>query len=147
MIKNVLYVILSRPHPLTPSPSTERGNRKGVRSHQAGLGLVETLVAVAILGTCVAAFAAGLSAGSLASGEYRVETVAQSLAQNELEHVKRAPFEPAGTYEASAAPAGYDLDIAVEAVPGADANIQKITVIVLRDGDAILTLADYKVNR
>ena len=116
-------------------------------SRQAGLGLVETLVAVAILGTCVAAFAAGLSAGSLASGEHRVETVAQSLAQNELELIKRAPFDPAGTYEATAAPEGYDLVIAVEAVPGADADIQKITVTVLRDGEAVLTLADYKVNR
>jgi len=114
---------------------------------EAGLGLVETLVAVAILGTCVAAFAAGLSAGSLASGEHRVETVAQSMAQNELELIKRAPFEPAGTYEATAAPEGYDLELAVEAVPGADADMQKITVTVLRDGKAVLALADYKVNR
>jgi type II secretory pathway pseudopilin PulG len=126
---------------------TKRKRRILSGLEEAGLGLVETLVAVAILGTCVAAFAAGLSAGSLASGEHRVETVAQSLAQNELEVIKQAPYAPAGDYQAIVTPAGYALDIAVEAVPGTDANIQKITVTVLREGTAVLSLADYKVNR
>jgi type II secretory pathway pseudopilin PulG len=117
------------------------------RKGQAGLGLVETLVAVAILGTCVAAFAAGLSAGAMATGEHRTEAVAQELAQNQLESVKQAPFEPDGTYESVAAPENYAVDVTVAEVPGTDADIQKITVTILRDGESVLALADYKVNR
>jgi hypothetical protein len=115
---------------------------------QSGLGLVETLVAVAILGTCVVAFAGGLSTGSLAVNEQRVEMTAQALAQDQLEFIKNAVFVPgAGSYPAVPSPSGYAVNVAVTAVPGADANIQKITVIVLRDGAAVLTLADYKVDR
>jgi type II secretory pathway pseudopilin PulG len=127
-------------------------NKKGSAAfrlkREAGLGLVETLVAVAILGTCVAAFAAGFSTGSLAAGEQRTEAVAQELAQNELEYIKNAAFAPgAGTYPAVAAPPGYTIDVAVATVPGADAGIQKVTVTILRDGEAVLDLTDYKVDR
>lgn len=119
-----------------------------MNKREAGLGLVETLVAVAILGTCVVAFAGGLSAGSMASNEQRLEVVAQELAQNELEFVKSTPFAPgAGTYPTVATPPGYVLNVAASAVSGGDANIQKITVNVLKDGQSVLTVADYKVNR
>jgi type II secretory pathway pseudopilin PulG len=115
---------------------------------EVGLGLVETLVAMAILGTCAVAFAAGLSAGSMASNEQRREVVAQELAQNELEFVKSTVFVPgAGTYPTVSTPPGYSINVAVSAVPGADANIQKITVTVIEGGQSLLTLADYKVNR
>jgi type II secretory pathway pseudopilin PulG len=159
MKRQALNVILSaakdlgRRRGVTPRHLPEilrslRSLRTTMYKSQPGLGLVETLVAVAILGTCVAAFAAGLSAGSLAAGEQRTQTMAQELAQNELEYVKRVTFEPgAGTYPAVASPEGYAIDVAVDAVPGADADIQKITVSILRDGQNVLTLADYKVNR
>ena len=115
---------------------------------QQGLGLVETLVAVAILGTSVVAFVVSLSAGSLAVAEQDTETVAQSLAQTQMEYTKNYAFNPAAsTYPTVAAPAGYSITVGVSPVPGTDSNMQKITVTVLRDGSSAFLVSDYKVNR
>jgi type II secretory pathway pseudopilin PulG len=115
---------------------------------QKGLGLVETLVAVAILGTSVVAFVVALSAGSIAAGEQEKETIAQSLAQTQVEYTKNYPFNPgASTYPTIAKPAGYTISVGVSSVPGTDVNIQKITVTILRDSVNLLMVSDYKVNR
>jgi type II secretory pathway pseudopilin PulG len=115
---------------------------------QRGLGLVETLVAVAILGTSVVAFAVALSAGSIAVGEQSQEVVAQGLAQAQLEYTKSYDYDAgASTYPAVDAPEGYAVAIGVGAVPDTDAGIQKITVTIRRGSENILTVEDYKVNR
>ena len=124
------------------------GKRWSRRPGQAGLGLVETLVAVAILGTSVVAFAVSLSAGAIAVGEQDGMVTAQSLAQTQLEDTKSYAYDAgAGTYPAVAAPAGYAVTVGVSAVPGTDADIQKITVTVSLGGVGILMIEDYKVNR
>jgi type II secretory pathway pseudopilin PulG len=115
---------------------------------QHGLGLVETLVAVAVLGTAVVAFVTALSGGSIAVGEHDGERVAQGLAQGQLEYTKDYAYDPgAATYPTVAAPEGYSMSVGVSAVPNTDSDIQKITVTVTRDGEAILQVEDYKVNR
>ena len=115
---------------------------------QTGLGLVETLVAVAILGTSVVAFVAALSAGSIAVGEQSAAVVAQSLVQTQLEYTKSYPYDPgATTYPAVDSPEGYTISVGVASVPDTDTDIQKITVIISRESENILTVADYKVNR
>ena len=126
---------------------------KSIRSRvqlysQKGMGLVETLVAVAILGTSVVAFVVGLSAGSLSVNEHDRETIAQGLAQTQMEYTKNYAFIPgAVTYPTLAVPPTYSVSVDVLAVPGADANIQKVTVSVLKDSVNIITISDYKVNR
>jgi len=119
------------------------------RAHgQKGLGLVETLVAVAILGTSVVAFVAALSVGSIAVGEQDEKVVAQSLAQTQLEYTKSYPYDPeATTYPTVYTPEGYIISVNVASIPDTDADIQKVTATISRDGENILTVADYKVNR
>jgi type II secretory pathway pseudopilin PulG len=115
---------------------------------QRGLGLVETLVAVAILGTAVVAFVVSLSAGSLAVSEQDTETVAQTLAQTQMEYIKNYPFNPAAiTYPTVVAPGGYTINVGVSLVGGTDANIQKITVDILQSGASVFLVSGYKVNR
>jgi prepilin-type N-terminal cleavage/methylation domain-containing protein len=115
---------------------------------QRGFGLAETLVAVAILGTAVVAFVVSLSAGSLAVNEQDKETVAQNLAQTQMEYTKNYAFNPAAaTYPTITAPTGYTITIGVSSVAGADSNMQKITVSVLRSGSSVFLVSDYKVNR
>jgi type II secretory pathway pseudopilin PulG len=115
---------------------------------QKGLGLAETLVAVAILGTAVVAFIAALSAGSIAVGAQDEEVVTQRLARSQLEYTKSYTYIPGATsYPTIPVPEDYSLAVAVSAVPGTDANIQKITAAVSRDGQVLLTVSDYKVNR
>jgi len=115
---------------------------------QRGFGLVESLAAVAILGVTVVAFVIGLSAGSVTVREGNQEVVAQSLAQTQLEYVKNYPYDPeATTYPTVDTPEGYSISVGVGAINGTDVDIQKITVIISRDEEAILTVEDYKVNR
>jgi len=132
---------------------TERVLRRlaGLRNRaqsQTGLGLVETLVAVSILGTSVVAFVVALSAGSLAVTEQNEAVVAQSLVQTQLEYTKSSTFVPgAATYPAIDTPEDYVIFVEVSSVPDADTDIQKITVTVSRESESILSVSDYKVNR
>ena len=115
---------------------------------QKGLGLAETLVAVAILGTTVVAFIAALSAGTIAVGAQDEEVIIQGLARSQLEHTKSYTYIPGtGSYPTIAVPDNYALEVAVSTIPGTDNNIQKITVSVSRESQVLLTVSDYKVNR
>jgi type II secretory pathway pseudopilin PulG len=115
---------------------------------QRGLGLVEALVAVAILSTSVVAFVVALSTGTIAVGEQDDELVAQSLAQTQLEYTKSYAFNPgAQTYPLVTSPSDYSVGVDVDPVPGAGTDIQKITITVDRGGRNIITVQDYKVNR
>jgi Tfp pilus assembly protein PilV len=114
---------------------------------QKGIGLVETLIAVAILGTAVVTFITALSTGVISVGENDQETIAQRLAQSQVEYTKNLAFSPTGVYGAITAPAGYTLTITSTSVAGTDTNIQKITVTVLHNSNSVLVVSDYKVNR
>jgi type II secretory pathway pseudopilin PulG len=116
--------------------------------NQKGIGLVETIVAVAILGTALIAFVVSLSVGSLAVNALDKETIAQSLAQTQMEYIKDCLYDPnAVTYPVLTPPATYSVTVDVSPVPGGDVNIQKITVTVYKDGVSLLTVYGYKVNR
>lgn len=121
---------------------------KQLHKGQKGFGLAETLVAVAILGTSVAAFVIALSTGSLSVNELEQQTTAQRLAQAQLEYIKSCAYEPgATTYPVITAPPGHAISVNVNSVAGADADIQEITVIIFRDSENIFEISDYKVNR
>lgn len=116
--------------------------------NERGFGLVETLAAVAILGVAVVALVLGLSTGSITVGEGNQGLVAQSLAQTQLEYVKDYPYDPAAiTYPTVDTPEGYSIGVEAGSIPDTDTDIQRITVTISRDGEAILTVKDYKVNR
>jgi type II secretory pathway pseudopilin PulG len=115
---------------------------------QRGIGLVETLVAVAVLGTAVVAFAVALSAGSIAVGDHDDMVTARGLAQSQLEYTKSYAYDVgATTYPLVAMPEDYSISVSVNAVPGTDTDIQKITVTVSRAGEEMIQVQDYKVNR
>ena len=124
---------------------------KGWVQDETGLGVVESLAAVAILGTAVVAFVVALSTGSMAVHEDDQEVVAQSLVRTQLEYIKNYPYDPeATTYPEVTALDGYDISVTVIPIPEADSSteIQKITVTISRDdGEEIVTVEDYKVNR
>lgn len=115
---------------------------------QKGFGLAETLIAVAILGTAVVAFVVSLSTGSLAANNLDKQTMAQSIAQSQMEYTKNYTYNAsATTYPILTPPATYSVTVGVAAVSGADTNIQKITVTVSKNGVSVVTVTDYKVNR
>jgi type II secretory pathway pseudopilin PulG len=129
---------------------------------ETGIGLVESLAAVAILGTAGVAFVLSLSTGAIAVRESDQETVAQSLARAQLEYTKNYPYHAAPTsypyvytynqtYNPNpiTLPGGYAVSVVVSTISqaGGNTSIQKITVTISRAGANILTIADYKVKR
>jgi type II secretory pathway pseudopilin PulG len=115
---------------------------------EKGITLVESLVAIAILGGSVLTLILAMSGGALAIKENDQQAIAQSLARTQLEYAKSCTYDPgATTYPAVSAPGGYGITVGVTSVPDGDANIQKITANITRDGAVIMTAEDYKVNR
>jgi type II secretory pathway pseudopilin PulG len=115
---------------------------------EKGITLVESLVAIAILGGGVLTLVLAMSGGALAVQENDQQVTAQSLARTQLEYTKNYPYDAdATTYPAVSTPDGYTVTVGVSAVPDTDNDIQKITVSVSREGDVIMTTEDYKVNR
>ena len=119
-----------------------------VPAEQHGLGLAETLVAIAILGTALVTFIAAISAGSIAVGAQDEATQVQNLASSQMEYTKSYSYiSGTSSYPTIATPPDYSLNVIVSPVLGADVNIQKITVNVSREGQLKLSVSDYKVNR
>ena len=121
------------------------GIQKARLEGERGISLTEVVVAVGIMGVVVLAFISALSTGSIAVREGEQEVVSQRLVQTQLEYIKSCPYNT--TYSTVAVPEGYSVSVEVGTTPDNDTDIQKISVIVSRDGEDILTVEDYKVDR
>ena len=151
---------------MNTSRTKQAGGRKGERrglapalarlglaaGSQEGFGLVEVLVAVAILGMTLVALLAALSTGSIGVASKDEQVTAANLARSQLEYTRSQPY--AELYETVTPLAGYTVSVQADSVPeatsvpGADpSTIQKITVTVTRDGETLLTVEDFKVDR
>jgi type II secretory pathway pseudopilin PulG len=119
-------------------------------TRRRGIGLVETLVAIGILGVGVTAFVTDLSAGSIAVRVQNETTLAQGLAQTQMEVIKAAPYDKTGrSYPTVDSPDGYTISIASAPVEGNEnqKQIQHVSITIRHNENAILTLEGYKVNR
>jgi len=132
---------------------------------EKGFTLVETIIALLLLGIVAVAFLGGLSTASKAIFIADERATAESLARTQMEYVKNLPYDDDATsYEASVpqdyVDAGYEATIDVvrllsdpddpESAPLE--GIQKITITVEHLGRPIITsgnctLEGYKVNR
>ena len=124
------------------------GGLRRARRDERGVSVVEALVAVAILGTIVVGLVAIFGTGSLAVRVVDIAAAGERLATNQLEYIKSYPYDAGATgYPLVDTPPGYELDVTVQPVPGADASIQKVTVAVSYEGEVVLTVENYKVAR
>lgn len=122
-------------------------------SRESGATLLETIVALAILGTIVVVFLGGLIGTTKAASLADEKTTAESLAQSQMERVQNATYATNATGYTPAALlqiadyANYSVGILATALHSPDDGIQKITVTVSRDGRQVFKLEGYKVNR
>lgn len=125
-----------------------RFNRGGT-----GATVIETAVALCILAVVVVAFLGGLAAAQNATIMADERATAESLAQSQLEYVKKAPYVfSATTYTPAPLPvsqeyAGYSATVGAAPVNVSDDGIQRITIAVARNGLEIISLSGYKENR
>ena len=125
---------------------------KKLKGSQSGMTLIETLVALAILGLVAAAFLYGLATASKATIIANEQTIAESLVRSEIEYVKNCDYQ----YLASEYPIAPALTIpegwtvpppVVELVHATDDGIQKVTVTAEYNGETIFSVVVYKVDR
>jgi len=119
---------------------------------EKGSSLIETIIALALLGIIVVAFLSGLGTATKAVVINSEQATAESLVRSEIEYVKKYPYQ----YDTSEYPVAPALTIpegwnvpppVVESVHANDDGIQKITVTAERNGEAVLSLVTYKVDR
>ncbi|MBA7630831.1 hypothetical protein ES703_38356 [subsurface metagenome] len=120
---------------------------------ESGVTLLETVVALAILGTIAVTFLGGLVTTSKAAFSVDERATAQSLAQSQMEWAQSANYtDDATQYSPAPIPTGkdyigYSANITAQPLPGGNVFIQKITVTVNRSGERVFMLESYKVDR
>ena len=120
---------------------------------ESGVTLIETVVALALLGLIAVAFLSGLATTSKASIIATEQSTAESLARSQIEWAKNVAFVYDTTeYSPAEVPSGedyvgYSAIIAAEPLNSPDDGIQKITVTVKHYDKEVLQLEGYKVDR
>ena len=120
---------------------------------ESGVGLIETLVALALLGIIAASFLGGLATASRAAFTADERATAECLARSQVEYVKGLNYVYDATeYSPAPIPSGedysnYPVTIGAEPVHNPDEGIQKITVTIEHHDKEVFTLESYKVKR
>jgi Tfp pilus assembly protein PilV len=121
---------------------------RAVADGQKGAGLVEVLVAVAVLSITLVAFLAAISTGSVGVATTEERVTAENLARSQLEYTKSQTYVAAPTsYATVTPPTGYAVSAIATSIPDSDSSVQKITVTITRNGETLVTIEDFKVDR
>jgi len=134
---------------------------KKMKGSEKGVALIETLVALAILGLVAIVLIDGLATVARATFISDERTTAESLTRSEAEYLKSQGYidytDPGhGEYGLIAAPTSYSVEVTVVPVDpdtkqplpsGEDQGIQRVTVAIKRNGRLLISVEDYKVDR
>lgn len=129
------------------------GAQSAVQTHgrktlrQRGFMLVESLVAVSIVGTGILAAVVSLSTSSQATIEAREHATAAWVATSQVEVIKAAPFVPVpGVYPTITPPAGFTVTNTTSSFDGGDGFIQDVTVSVFHNGELVTSIEMVKLD-
>ncbi|MFQ5934463.1 MAG: hypothetical protein ACE5KI_07455 [Dehalococcoidia bacterium] len=116
--------------------------------NQHGALLLESLIAIGLLATVLAASIAGLSTGSTGVGTVHELTTAQNIARSQLEHTLNEPFCAAPcTYPSISTPTGYTVTSEAVDYDPPDPNLEQIIVSVFHESKLVLTIKGVRSNR
>jgi type II secretory pathway pseudopilin PulG len=124
-------------------------NPKNKSGNEHGFSLIEVLLAAFIISTVGVGLLAGLTLASKVVIATDQHETARDLAVAEMEYIKSLSYN-SSHYDSNASliPSGSGLTVNVVNPPESvgDSNLQKITVIINKNGQEIVRLAGYKVN-
>jgi len=132
-----------------------------LRRNEVGVSLIETLIALALLGMISVPFLSGLAATSKASLVGDERTTAECLARSQMEYIKGQSYidysDPGhDEYVLITTPDDYSVEVVAEPIDPdtgeslpseQDDGLQQITVTVTRDGESVIAIDSYKVYR
>jgi type II secretory pathway pseudopilin PulG len=112
---------------------------------EKGISLIETIIAVVILGIISASFLGALATTSTARATNEERTAAKILAETIMENIKTENYTISYNATIPDEFPGYTAIVAADAER--NGNIQKITITVQHRDHDVLTLESYKVDR
>lgn len=119
---------------------------------ERGAMLIETLIALVILGIISVAFLSGLATASKANIITDEQATAESLARNQMEWVKETDYVPGANQYLPPMPDGdsyasYSAVTTAQPLHNPDDGIQRIAVTVRHLDKDVFRLESYKVYR
>lgn len=126
----------------------QRRGRPGNLSGREGLSLIEVVIGVALLGIVLSALVMALSTGALVVGKVGQRGTVQDIARAQLEYVKAQPYAAAPTTYPTITPQEpYTITAVASPLGASDQGIQMVTVTVYWEGNSLMALEAYKVDR
>ena len=140
---------------------------RALRGRSRGVTLIEVLIALALFTIIAIVFISGLTVAARAVFIGDQRTTAESLARTQLEYIKSQEYihysdperDPLHYLKITGYPSNYLIEVEVQPIDGdgvpypcendvcRDDGLQKITVIVSRDGNRVFTLEGYNMDR
>ena len=125
---------------------------RGLAGGELGQTLIEAVVALAILGMVAVIFLGGLSIASKAAIISQERVTAENLAKSQMEDIKNQDYTLSGNYsEIDIAPdlqnQGYSIKWPFDCEEPFGDGLQKVTVVVSRNGEEIFEIEGYKLDR
>lgn len=122
--------------------------RGGLMNRQTGSSLLETIVALALLGIIGVAFLSALATSSNARSIADEHVTSRILAESQMEDIKKQAYSNSGNYTYVPILAEYPgYSILTPQVASLGSGIQKITITVRHHNKSVHILESYKVDR
>ncbi len=116
--------------------------------NQSGIGLTESLVAIAILGVSAISFITSLASGAISVKTLDQAAMAQQLLTSQMETLKAMPYDATGqSYTVINAPEGYRVTLEVNSNIYSDPNLQHIIAVVWHQNTPLSQLESFRTNR
>lgn len=116
-------------------------------SSQRGGGLIEAIAAIALLAVIMSILLKGLSTSYISEGKNSLQSIAETIARNQIEYVfEQSYLAPAAAYDTIAPPQGFSVVVEALEYVATDPDVEKIRVEVYHQTKKLLMVETLRSN-